>query len=127
MQTALPLAANLLQSRIRPLTHAQSESHPAIFLSVPTAQRLLLKYSQYHISRPLTTALRQGAGAATLESEFDGAAEFWVESLDDFGAIFADPVYLDKVMKDEETFLQRANSCLLVGEEKPKFVAGKTE
>ncbi|PSN68072.1 hypothetical protein BS50DRAFT_633704 [Corynespora cassiicola Philippines] len=102
-----------------------SKKHPAIFLSVPSAQKLLIKYSQFHISRSLTTSLRTAAHAPVLESEFDGAAEFWVESLDDFGAIFSDPVYLEKVVADENTFIERAMSMILVGEEEQKWIEGK--
>ncbi|OAL06302.1 hypothetical protein IQ06DRAFT_362578 [Phaeosphaeriaceae sp. SRC1lsM3a] len=102
-----------------------SQSHPAIFLSVPTAQKLLLKYSQYHISRQLTTALRTGAHAPVLDSEFDGAAEFWVNELEDFAAIFADEVYLRDVVPDEESFMKRGESSIFVGKEEGKWVDGK--
>ncbi|KAK7179675.1 hypothetical protein DPSP01_011577 [Paraphaeosphaeria sporulosa] len=102
-----------------------STKHPSIFLSVPTAQKLLLRYSQYHISRPLTTALRKGAHMPCLEPEFDGAAEFLVESLEDFGTIFADPIYESVVVPDEESFLKRGESMVFVGEEEMKWVDGK--
>ncbi|KPI34675.1 uncharacterized protein AB675_56 [Cyphellophora attinorum] len=102
-----------------------SNSHPQIFLSTPSARQLLLKYSQYHISAPLTTALRTGAHALNVEPEFSGAAEFWVEKLEDFGAIFTDPVYLKDVIPDEESFLKRSESVMFVGEEQVKFVAGR--
>lgn len=104
-------------------SHSQSKKHPAIFLSKPTARRLLLKYSQYHISSALTTALRTGAHAPVLEAEYSGAAEFWVETLEDFGAIFADPVCLSDVVPDEESFMKRGESAWFVGEEQVKFTA----
>lgn len=102
-----------------------SESHPAIFLSTPSARRLLVKYSQYHISSALTTALRTGAHAPNLNTEFNGGAEFWVESLEDFAAIFADPVYLKDVIPDEESFMKRGESWMFVGEEELKYTEGQ--
>jgi hypothetical protein len=66
-----------------------------------------------------------GRSCTNVEPEFNGAAEFWVEKLKDFGTIFADPVYLKDVVPDEESFLKRGESVILVGEEQVKFVAGQ--
>ncbi|KAH7396994.1 EthD domain-containing protein [Phaeosphaeria sp. MPI-PUGE-AT-0046c] len=104
-----------------------SKTHSSVFLTVPTAQKLLLKYSQYHISRPLTTALRTSAQAPALNSEFDGAAEFWVNELEDFTAIFVDEVYVRDVVPDEERFMKRDETWMFVGREEEKFEGKKTE
>lgn len=60
-----------------------------------------------------------------LDAEFDGAAEFWVVSLEDFAAIFADPIYGSVVVPDEESFLKRGESMVFIGEEETKWVDGK--
>jgi hypothetical protein len=48
-----------------------------------------------------------------------------VEKLEDFGAIFADPVYRSTVVPDEESFLKRAEAMVFVGEEQVKWVHEK--
>jgi hypothetical protein len=73
----------------------------------------------------LTSGLRTAAHAPVVESEFDGAAEFWVASLEDFGAIFADEHYQSTVVPDEESFLNRAEGVVYVGEEQLKWEGGK--
>lgn len=72
--------------------------------------------------------MRIGAHAPVLNSKFDGAAEFWVNELEDFGAIFADEVYMRDVVPDEESFMKRGESWMSVGwGEEGKFEANKTE
>jgi hypothetical protein len=48
-----------------------------------------------------------------------------VNELEDFGAIFADEVYLRDVVPDEESFMKRGESWMFVGEEERKFVDGR--
>ena len=104
--------------------YSQSESHPSIFLSVPACKRNLLKYSQYHIDSSTTAAVR-AANGATAAVEFNGAAEFWVEKLDDMVQIFQDPEYASKVVPDEKSFLDRDGATLLIGHEEVKWDGSK--
>jgi hypothetical protein len=45
--------------------------------------------------------------------------------LEDFVAIFADPVYGSVVVPDEESFMKRGESMMFVGEEEVKWENGK--
>lgn len=87
---------------------------------MPSAKEKLLKYNQYHIDPSTTTLLRQ-ANSVTTPVEFDGAAEFWVEVIEDLFAVFSDPTYIEVVMPDEKTFIDRDNAILLIGHEEVKW------
>lgn len=51
-----------------------------------------------------------------------------MNELEDFGAIFADEVYMRDVVPDEESFMKRGESWMSVGwGEEGKFEANKTE
>ena len=93
-------------------------------MSVPTAKEKLLKYSQYHIDAATTAAVR-GAMHVSTPVEYDGMAEFWVETLEDFAAIFQDEKYMSAVVPDEMSFLNRETSTLLIGHEEVKWENGK--
>lgn len=87
---------------------------------MPSTKEKLLKYSQYHID-PSTTTLLRHANAVTTSVEFDGAAEFWVESIEDLFTVFSDPIYIEVVIPDEKTFIDRDNAILLIGHEEVKW------
>ena len=91
---------------------------------MPTARKFLLKYSQYHIDASLTGGVRAATGGSPV-IEYNGAAEFWVDRLEDFGAIFQDPHYLEVVVPDEQKFIQREAGVILVGEDHVKWDGGK--
>lgn len=66
-----------------------------------------------------------GAPQEAAKAEFNGVAEFMLNSIDDFVAISNDPVYLEKVAPDDDKFIKRAECMMLVGHEKVFFKDGK--
>lgn len=89
-------------------------------MSVPACRKNLLKYSQYHIDAATTAAVSQANGVSN-PVVYNGAAEFWVEKLEDMAEIFQDQEYIDKVIPDEKSFLNRDDAVLLIGEEQVKW------
>ena len=89
-------------------------------MSVPACKKNLLKYSQYHIDTVTTGAVRQANGVLA-PVEYNGAAEFWVAKLEDMAEIFQAQEYIDKVIPDEKSFLNRDAAVLLIGEEQVKW------
>lgn len=53
--------------------------------------------------------------------EYNGAAEFWVNELQDFAANFHDQHYLDAVVPDEQKFIQRELGVILIGKDHVKY------
>lgn len=47
-----------------------------------------------------------------------------MDSVEDFLAIFKDPIYLRDVVPDEKKFIARDKSVLLIGEEQVKYENG---
>ncbi|CEI60327.1 hypothetical protein FVEN_g6488 [Fusarium venenatum] len=73
----------------------------------------IYKYSQYH-STPQYRDLVRVPGAAPV-LEFDGAAEFWVQSMETFAAMGADPFYTSVIQADEANFIDMESMRLIVG------------
>ncbi|OBS23308.1 hypothetical protein FPOA_03857 [Fusarium poae] len=73
----------------------------------------IYKYSQYH-STPQYRDLVRVPGAAPV-LEFDGAAEFWVQNMETFAAMGADPFYRDVIQADELNFIDMESMRLIVG------------
>jgi len=82
------------------------------------------RYVQSHtLPGGLTDAVRASRGAA---EPYDGVAELWWESAEDFAAANATPEGRDAaraLLDDERTFIDFARSALWVAEEHP-FVGG---
>ena len=66
-----------------------------------------------------------GAPPELAKVEFSGAAEFILNSIEDFVAIFSDPVYARDIAPDDYKFIKRDESMMLVGEEKVFWRDGK--
>ncbi|RBR11165.1 hypothetical protein FVER53590_29906 [Fusarium verticillioides] len=71
------------------------------------------KYSQYHSTPELRDLLRVPGGAPVLE--FDGAAEFWVPTMEIFQAMGSDPFYRDVITTDENNFIDHSSMRMIVG------------
>lgn len=84
--------------------------HAAKILSVPAIGDRVARYEQH-------PRLAAGGGAWTGSEGFDGVTVQWYRSLDDFGAMIADPAYQRIVGPDERHLLDLAASVyLLTGE-----------
>ncbi|KAK1808688.1 hypothetical protein LTR12_016945 [Friedmanniomyces endolithicus] len=60
------------------------------------------KYNQVHV----TPELRQQAAAFGIPvMEYDGIAEVWVDSLEDWNEVVADPAFVKEVGADEQLFI----------------------
>ncbi|KAI1039439.1 hypothetical protein LB505_002602 [Fusarium chuoi] len=71
------------------------------------------KYSQYHSTPELRDLLRVPGAAPVLE--FDGAAEFWVPTMETFQAMGSDPFYRDVITPDENNFIDHSSMRMIVG------------
>ncbi|KAF4435885.1 hypothetical protein F53441_13393 [Fusarium austroafricanum] len=67
----------------------------------------------YHSTPELRDMLRVPGAAPVLE--FDGAAEFWVPSMETFQAMGNDPFYRDVIQKDEANFIDPKSFRMIVG------------
>ncbi|KIM35575.1 hypothetical protein M413DRAFT_32431 [Hebeloma cylindrosporum] len=106
------------------LTHEQfsehwGKKHAEIFTSLKAVKTNIVRYNQFHVLEPQSKA---SAAAGLPIADFDGAAEFWVESLQDLFALFGDEEYLKKAVPDEANFLDRSSVQILVGEDQTKWV-----
>jgi uncharacterized protein (TIGR02118 family) len=91
--------------------HYWRDRHATLVTSVPEFMRYVRRYSQYH---PMAEANEAFFGG---QSEYDGTAILWFDSLDDVSAAFNDPTYLSVIKPDEETFVDLDNCSSTVVEE----------
>ncbi|KAI1069266.1 hypothetical protein LB507_008669 [Fusarium sp. FIESC RH6] len=70
-------------------------------------------FTQYHSTPELRDMVRVPGAAPVLE--FDGAAEFWVQNMETFAAMGADPFYRDVIQADERNFIDLESMRLIVG------------
>ncbi|KAM0351828.1 hypothetical protein ACHAPU_002341 [Fusarium lateritium] len=70
-------------------------------------------YSQYHSTPEYRDLVRVPGAPPVLE--FDGAAEFWVQNLETFQAMYTDPHYLNAIQPDEANFIDPKSMRLIVG------------
>ena len=82
--------------------------HGPLVMSIPEIKRHNVKYVQSHTRAEWHPFL---AGSEPL---YDGAAEIWLDSLESALALFAEPAFADLVVPDEEQFLDRAKTEILV-------------
>ena len=52
------------------------------------------------------------------EAPYDGIAELWLDDMESLGQVFGQEVYASVVVPDEEKFLDRAKTVMLITEEK---------
>jgi hypothetical protein len=94
----------ILIKKVDRLTHSEfneywRNKHPKVFLSVPIAQKNIVKYSQVISPGGIelfmltggfrsTWIIQQGLKVAGLPvAEYDGGVNFWVRSVEDFMAV----------------------------------------
>ncbi|EJD35551.1 hypothetical protein AURDEDRAFT_175349 [Auricularia subglabra TFB-10046 SS5] len=93
-----------------------SGEHAKIIMGLPIAQKVLVKYCQYHVNSQQLAAL----SAITKPVHFDGVAEFWGRSYEDLAAFISDPEFIRLVWPDGEKFLDTAASEAFIGYEAVK-------
>lgn len=84
-------------------------SHAKTFMADPTIRRLCRKYVQSHPVPPDIEGVP--------ESPFDGIAEIWFDSVEDFREAFSSATYMANVRPDELRFMDLEHSVDLVAEE----------
>ncbi|KAF7793158.1 hypothetical protein EIP86_004267 [Pleurotus ostreatoroseus] len=92
-------------------------NHARIFTSVNAVKEKIVRYNQFHMLGPQTDAL---AAAGLPIAPFDGAAEFWVEKVEDLLAVFGDEEFIKTAVPDEVNFMDRNSVQLLVGDDQVK-------
>jgi uncharacterized protein (TIGR02118 family) len=78
--------------------HHWATTHAETIASQPAAKRYIRRYAQDHLA---------AEGTASATAAFDGIAEVWFDSMDDAEAFFASDDYRDRIIPDEEVFLDR--------------------
>ncbi|OSS53960.1 hypothetical protein B5807_00786 [Epicoccum nigrum] len=75
----------------------------------------IIRYTQYHTPASHGDYITQNFSIPTLS--YDGVADFYVKSLEDFKEAYEDPYYEDVVKKDEEYLFDVKNMRIMVGTE----------
>jgi uncharacterized protein (TIGR02118 family) len=78
--------------------HHWATTHAETIAAQPAAKRYIRRYVQDHLA---ADGITSGAAA------FDGIAEVWFDSMEDAKAFFASDDYRDRIIPDEESFLDR--------------------
>lgn len=74
------------------------------------------RYIQYHALPSLREPLLLPNGTSILPLlDYDGAAEFWVPSLETFLTMGADPEYVNVIQPDEANFIDLTSLKVVVG------------
>ncbi len=85
------------------------EDHGPLFRSIPEAETHVLRYIQTHPVTPPDGTVEQ--------ADYDGTAEIWFDTLAGMKAVLTSQVYQETVFPDEKTFLDHANTLILVGKQ----------
>jgi uncharacterized protein (TIGR02118 family) len=97
------------------------ETHAPLVASVREVLRIR-RYVQLHSAPPdVSETLRRGRGAP---EPFDGVAQLWWDSWEDFAAAGTSPESLEagrRLLEDERRFIDLAKSPLWLGEERVIF------
>ncbi|THG98646.1 hypothetical protein EW026_g3585 [Hermanssonia centrifuga] len=94
------------------------KNHARIFTSLKAVKENLVRYNQFHV---LESPSSQLAAIGLPIAPYDGAAEFWVDKIEDLLALFGDEEYQQTAIPDEANFLDRSVVQVLVGEDQLKY------
>lgn len=102
----------MMLRRNQALSHEQFvkhhiEKHGPLFRQIPEARRHVIRYLQTHPIPAQTRVLKV--------DDFDGTAELWFDNLAGLEAVLTAPFYREKVWPDELTFLDHANTLVMLG------------
>ena len=108
----------ILLRRNPALTHPQfvdhhRKVHADLFSSVEIVKTKVRRYVQQH-AIPVELP---GMPPVT----FDGITELWFDSVEDIGAVFTDPEYMERIRPDEASFLDLHRCEFIVSNESPVF------
>ena len=90
---------------------------------LPSPAIALTEAFQYHTPTPHQDPVIQGFEIPTLS--YDGVADFYVKSLEEFRKAYEDPYYKDTVKADEEYLFDVKNMRIMVGKETHVIEEGK--
>jgi uncharacterized protein (TIGR02118 family) len=86
-----------------------TNEHVHLLLSLEEFTSVVRRYTQQH---PLASP------EGLPEAPYDGIAELWLDDMDSLERAFGHEVYASVVVADEERFLDRAKTVMLITEEK---------
>ena len=85
-------------------------------------EKNIVKYTQFHVDHQTSEGLKaHGLPIA----EYDGGVEIWAKNLEELMAVFQDEEYMRVVVLDEEKFLKRHETMMMVGRDEEHVVDGK--
>jgi uncharacterized protein (TIGR02118 family) len=85
------------------------EEHGPLFSAIPEAADHVLRYIQTHpIAAPT---------AAVNVDDYDGTAEIWFDDVAGLEAVLGSETYKEKVIPDEQTFLDHEHTLVVLGEQ----------
>lgn len=96
--------------------------HGRLFAETPEIRRYIGRYEQNH--RLDADYRRERHSGEVADTGFDGVTVIWYETLADFEAMVADPVYRALVVPDEQRLLDTAQNCWLIAAE-PNVIVDK--
>ena len=85
--------------------------HANLFMSVPVVKETVRRYVQQHAIEATLPGMPP--------TRYDGITELWFDDRDAIGRCFTDPIYLEKIRPDEESFLDLHGCDFIVSTENP--------
>ncbi|KAL3420349.1 Bifunctional solanapyrone synthase 4 [Phlyctema vagabunda] len=124
----------VLVQRINNITFEQFDEfwryeHPKAILQVPTFVEKVLNYTQWHTYKNASGQYDLGSYGSSIPftmAKWDGIVEIYTNTTDDAFALFADPVYNEVVVPNEDLFLNRSTVQIVIGEEQVIYVNNQT-
>ena len=85
--------------------------HAALFMSVPAVRETVRRYVQQHAIDAIPPGMPP--------TKYDGITELWFDDVGALARCFSDPVYLERIRPDEESFLDLGACDFVVSTENP--------
>ncbi|KAH9215403.1 EthD domain-containing protein [Leptodontidium sp. 2 PMI_412] len=124
------LKLTIMQRRNPNLTEEEFHAHwttkHASLASAWLRRNGIIGYTQHHIpksTRDLAAGVAKEFGWTL--SDYDGHVEFMLRSVEDLKKAVEDPEYPEKVLPDEQRFMDQSNSLVTVGWEEVYVKDGK--
>ncbi|KAF7420841.1 hypothetical protein PC9H_011359 [Pleurotus ostreatus] len=119
----MAIRVTLLLKRKPGMTRAQFNEywgthHARIFTGLKAVRANLVRYNQFHILPEESNCL---ANVGWRAAPYDGAADFFVEKLEDLLSLFGGEEYQKAAVPDEVQFLDRGSVEVLVGRDQVKY------
>ncbi|GAB3800679.1 hypothetical protein GCM10028819_26450 [Spirosoma humi] len=83
------------------------EIHGPLFRQIPEAKDHVIRYLQTHPVSEVSSVVKV--------DDFDGTAELWFDSVEGLDKVLTSTFYKEKVWPDELTFLDHANTRVVLG------------